>query len=49
MQSAQFAEDTFDGSQPQFLTAFFQQKKLSNQEIGEIQALIDGFKEDEPW
>ncbi len=45
MQSEKFVEDTFDGSLPLFLASFSQRKKLSSSEIGEIQALIDGFQE----
>ena len=41
MQSEQFVEETFKGSLPAFLTAFNSRKKLSNQEIDEIQKLID--------
>ena len=41
MQSEQFVEETFKGSLPAFLTAFNSRKKLSNQEIAEIQKLID--------
>ena len=41
MQSEQFVEETFKGSLPAFLTAFNLRKKLSDQEIDEIQKLID--------
>ncbi len=40
-QSEQFVEETFDGSLPAFLAAFGSRKKLSDQEIDELQALID--------
>ena len=40
-QSEKFVEDTFAGSLPQFLTAFARRKKLSKQEIDEIQRFID--------
>lgn len=40
-QSEKFVEDTFAGSLPQFLTAFARRKKLSEQEIEEIQRFID--------
>lgn len=40
-QSEKFVEDTFAGSLPQFLTAFSRRKKLSKQEIDEIQRFID--------
>ena len=41
MQSEQFVEETFEGSLPQFLTAFASRKKLSEKEIVEIQRIID--------
>ena len=41
MQSEQFVEETFDGSLPTFLTAFTSRKKLSEEDIRELQALID--------
>lgn len=41
VQSEKFVEDTFAGSLPQFLTAFARRKKLSKQEIDEIQRFID--------
>ena len=41
LQSEQFVEETFNGSLPAFLTAFNSRKKLSDQEIDEIQKLID--------
>ncbi len=41
LQSEKFVEETFDGSLPQFLTAFTMRKKLSEKEIGELQRLID--------
>ena len=41
MQSEQFVEETFKGSLPAFLAAFNSRKKLSDQEIDEIQKLID--------
>ncbi|MEL7564282.1 MAG: RhuM family protein [Dehalobacterium sp.] len=42
LQSEQFVKETFDGSLPQFLTAFTLRKKLSEKEIDELQKLIDG-------
>ena len=39
-------EETFSGSLPAFIAAFSSQKKLSKQEIEELQALIDSMKED---
>ncbi len=46
-QSERFVDDTFSGSLPQFLAAFSRGKKLSKNEIDEIQNLIDSFKEGE--
>lgn len=39
-QSEQFVEDAFDGSLPKFLAAFTRQKKLTEQEIRELEQLI---------
>ena len=44
MQSQQFVEETFRGSLPAFLTAFSSRKKLSEQEIDELQRLIDSMR-----
>lgn len=41
LQSEQFVEETFDGSLPQFLTAFTMRRKLSETEIDELQKFID--------
>ena len=41
LQSEQFVEEIFKGSLPAFLTAFNSRKKLSEQEIDEIQKMID--------
>ena len=41
LQSEKFVEETFSGSLPAFLAAFTTRKKLSEQEIAELQALID--------
>ena len=40
-QSEKFVEETFDGSLPRFLAAFSMRKKLSEEEICELQKLID--------
>jgi predicted transcriptional regulator len=40
-----FLERTFEGSLPQFLTAFFGNKKISDQEAEELKRLIDAHKE----
>lgn len=45
VQSTQFVEDTFDGSLPAFFAAFTAGKALSQQEIAEIRAMIDAYKE----
>ncbi|OEF97363.1 BlaI/MecI/CopY family transcriptional regulator [Desulfuribacillus alkaliarsenatis] len=45
-QSKQFVEDAFDGSLPKFLAAFTRSKKISDQEIDELQKLIDQHKEE---
>ena len=41
MQSEKFVEDTFEGSLPKFLAAFSTRKKLSSDEINELQKFID--------
>ena len=43
-QSERFVEDTFQGSLPAFLAAFGSQKKLSDQEIDELQKIIDSMR-----
>lgn len=43
-QSEQFVEDTFQGSLPAFLAAFGSRKKLSDQEIDELQKVIDSMR-----
>jgi predicted transcriptional regulator len=40
-QSEQFVDETFHGSLPAFLAAFTTRKKLSEEEINELQELID--------
>lgn len=40
-----FVERTFGGSLPQFLTAFFGEKKISKQEAEKIKQMIDSYKE----
>ena len=39
--SEEFVEETFDGSLPKFLAAFTTRKKLSREEIEQLQRLID--------
>ena len=41
VQSEQFVEETFEGSLPAFIAAFTQRKKLTKNEIDEIQAMIN--------
>ena len=41
MQSERFVEENFKGSLPAFLAAFTARRKLSNQEIDEMKALIE--------
>lgn len=43
-QSEQFVEDTFGGSLPAFLAAFGSRKKMSDQEIDELQKIIDSMR-----
>ena len=45
VQSEQFVEETFSGSLPAFLAAFTTRKKLSSEEISELEALIRSHKE----
>ena len=45
VQSERFVEETFSGSLPAFLTAFTTRKKLSQEEIAQLQALIDESRE----
>ena len=42
--SEQYVEDTFGGSLPAFLAAFGTRKKLSDEEIDELQKVIDGMR-----
>lgn len=41
VQSEQFVDDTFQGSLPAFIAAFTKRKKLSADELDEIQKMID--------
>ena len=40
-QSEQFVEEAFSGSLPAFLAAFTTRKRLSEEEIAQLQRLID--------
>ncbi|MCL2632508.1 MAG: BlaI/MecI/CopY family transcriptional regulator [Coriobacteriia bacterium] len=42
-QSSRFVDDTFDGSLPLFVAAFTRSRKLSQQQIDELQQLIDSY------
>ena len=44
MQSEQFVEEAFEGSLPAFLAAFSSRKRLSDREIDELKAIIDGMR-----
>lgn len=44
-QSREFVEQAFDGSLPKFLTAFASRKRLSADEIDQLQRLIDESRE----
>ncbi len=44
VRSEQFVEETFSGSLPAFLTAFTTRKKLSGEEIEELEALLKSFR-----
>lgn len=43
-QSEQFVENTFQGSLPAFLAAFGSRKKLSEEEIDQLQKVIDAMR-----
>lgn len=40
-QSRQFVEDSFSGSLPAFITAFTRRKKLTDDEVSQLQKLIE--------
>ena len=44
VQSEQFVEETFAGSLPAFLTAFTARKKLSEEEIAELENLLKSYR-----
>lgn len=44
-QSAQFIEQTFDGSLPAFIAAFASRKALSTAEVDELRRMIDEYGE----
>lgn len=43
--SEQIIEESYEGSLPSFIAAFTSKKKLTLQEVDEIQRMIDGFKQ----
>ena len=45
MQSRYFVEDTFGGSLPKFLSAFFNGKKISEKKMKELERLIEEYDE----
>ena len=44
LQSEQFVKENFDGSLPHFLAAFATRKKLSENEVEELQRLINQYR-----
>lgn len=44
MQSRQYVDQSYNGSLPAFIAAFTSQKKLSKQDVDEIQKIIDEFR-----
>ena len=42
----EMVEETFEGSMPAFIAAFSKSRKLSRQEVAQLQALIDNFQEE---
>ena len=45
IQSENFVEETFDGSLPAFIAAFTKRKKISDDELKQIKAMIDEYGE----
>lgn len=42
----EMVEETFEGSVPAFIAAFSRSKKLTKQDVDQLQALIDNFQEE---
>lgn len=42
----EMVEETFEGSMPAFIAAFSKSKRLTRNEVDQLQALIDSFQED---
>jgi len=47
IRSEKFIDETFKGSLPAFIAAFSSRKKLSAEELSELQRLIDSFGKDQ--
>ena len=45
IQSENFVEETFDGSLPAFIAAFAKRKKITDEELKQIKAMIDEYGE----
>ena len=45
-QLAELVDKTFDGSLPAFVAAFTRHRNISEQEIGEVQAMIDRYRKE---
>ncbi len=45
IQSEKFVEESFDGSLPNFIAAFTSMKKLSQEDVDAIKAMIDSYGE----
>ena len=41
-------EETFEGSVPAFLAAFSKSKRLTREEVAQLQSMIDDYQEEEP-
>lgn len=39
-------EETFDGSLPAFIVAFFKRKKLSAEEVAQLKSMVDAYGEE---
>lgn len=46
-QSAEFVDESFDGSLPAFFAAFTSHKALTEKEVAEIRAMIDAYGKEE--
>ena len=43
----EMVEETFEGSMPAFIAAFSKSKRLSKEEVAQLQSMIDDYQEDE--